>query len=172
MRPTKLFELTARPTGQFNFQKTSEDPTLVVPNYMLQGAVVARPTAELREGPGAQFHLKGSMLRKGEPLIVFEQVGNWSKVYVLKTGESGWVHKQASAPSKLTTLVAIKAKSLPRVFARTDIENVQSFDLDHGEQVTIPKGSGLSLLRLLEDKVLVWSFPLSSPYWVNRQDIL
>lgn len=60
--------------------------------------------AHVRRGPGTNYAIKWTYLRRGLPLEILEEYGNWRQIRDW-SGESGWIH-EALLSSRRTALVS------------------------------------------------------------------
>lgn len=71
-------------------------------------ALVNRPVEDLRRGPGLHSE-RVSQLRLGEAVRILEPGEEWTRVYVLHDGYTGWVHTRALHPCSETEVQTYQA---------------------------------------------------------------
>jgi hypothetical protein len=149
------------------------DVTLTVPPGMLQVAVVERPRAELRQGPGGQFDLADVVLGKGTPVVVLEQVGVWCKVLTAgRAPVGGWAHAQALGEIALSRApIQLDASRLPTVLAAHLVPSVESYPGRERVATAIPRGALFRSLLVGEVDALVWLPETDSVMWISRKDV-
>jgi hypothetical protein len=146
--------------------------SVVVPKNMLSTSVVARPRAEVRAGPGAQFELLDMVLPKGAPVLLFTRVGVWQKVIIPKTWEKGWVHHQALAePALNRDRMTVTVRELPTVLALHPIQKAYSFPGMQPIPVAVPRGAMFRMLMHSGWGTLVWLAETNSVMWVSKKDV-
>lgn len=60
-------------------------------------ALVNRPVDDVRRGPGILTE-RVSQVRLGEAVRILEAAGEWTRVYIIHDGYTGWVHSRALFP--------------------------------------------------------------------------
>lgn len=151
---------------------SSEQKPRAIPKSMLALAEIARPRAEVREGPGAEFMLQDDLLTQGTQILVFSRVGVWLKVLVPGSGQKGWVHRQAVSsvrPSDHT--VNLDMNRLPTVLAIREVEMAKTFPGQADVRVNIPKGAMFRSLMENDWGTLVWLAETNSVMWMARKDV-
>jgi hypothetical protein len=172
-RVLALQEKTELPNAFATELRADADVTLTVPPGMLLVATVARPRAELRQGPGGQFELADVVLAKNTPVVVLERVGVWCKV--LTQGRSpvgGWAHEQALGEVALSRApIRLDAARLPTVLATRLVPSVEAYPGRTPLATAIPRGALFRSLVVGEVDALVWLPETNSVMWISRKDV-
>lgn len=80
-----------------------------------QEELVLTEDANLRKGPGASFAIMNA-LRKGTKVRIIYQVGEWTRVELPNSGQSGWIHlPPAEDPPTEPSLPPVPAKTIAPV---------------------------------------------------------
>jgi len=157
------------------FQAVADDPNapLKFPGTLLNQRVIARPRAEVRDGPGLQFVVQNQMLRQGDLVIEFYRVGVWSRI--LSTGMAGtlqgWVHHQVLARTEEELAhVEIEIAHLPTIFTVKVLHQV--YEYPSGKKLTtlVPRGRIFRLLRKVGRRNLVWIAETNAVMFLNEGD--
>lgn len=152
--------------------ETKDGPLILVPTGMLAVAKVSRPRAEVRSGPGVQYELADKVLPLGTSVMVFDKVGVWQKVVVMKTSQTGWIHSQAlTEPRSSDVPMRVDVRRLPTVLALHDVDSVQSFPALDVLAAKVPRGVMFRTLRYADNGTLVWLPETASVMWMSRKDV-
>jgi SH3-like domain-containing protein len=157
-----------------NFARELSGPTsaLVVPAQMLRTSAIARPRAEVRSGPGAQFDIEEFVLEQGTTVILFDKIGVWQKVLAIGSWKKGWVHQATlAAPEPREGAVTLDAQLLPTVMATHSIDAVKRYPDGAPVKVRIPTGAMFRSLSFDGAAALVVLPETNSVMWVSRKDV-
>jgi hypothetical protein len=147
------------------------DTILRVQRGMLQVSKVARATAELREGPGAEFKIKDQLLTKGDVTILFQRVGVWQKIFATKPNLEGWIHTAALAPASANrTQLEISQKHLPTVISVRSIDTAFDYKTRSPLKIDLPKGIQFVTFGWEKGRVLVYLPESNSVMWLRKDD--
>ena len=132
-----------------------------------QHIMMTKPTmdhVELREGPSHKHKIVETLEDKNMSMLVLSETTTWTKVFVLMTQKTGWVHQKALIKPILNTdVIQISIQALPIFFARDKAEHAG---------YTIEKGDLLYGIRKEKNKVLVWSQELKAFIWLEKQKVV
>jgi hypothetical protein len=148
------------------------DPTkkILASDDLVDIASIGRKTAELRQGPGIEYPLVDQPLKMGDPVVLYQKIGNWQKIISPYKDIIGWVHvKTLSSSQKGEKLIELDTAKLPRIFAVRDI-SVAWDQQDRKLQVDIKKGSSFSALKQTDHLVLVFLPQTNSAIWLRQRD--
>lgn len=148
------------------------NPYLHIPERVLGVALIDRPKAELRQGPGFQFQLEDRLLPHGTRVVIIERSSFWRRVFAPEYKTWGWVHYQTlKMVDEKDGLMTFDARRLPKVFAVRPIETAYNFGNLSKLKVTIPKGAGFTKIRERGGKVLVVVPETRSLLWLAKEDV-
>ena len=152
-------------------EETTQTEVLQIPGSLIRMARVIRPQAELREGPGTQFPLNDELLRHGDRIFVFDQLGVWQKVIVEKTGQRGWLHNKTIEENRLVGTVAVPRLKVPTVIVLETISQAYQYPDEKPVEVKIPRGAVFYTFRRELDKRLVWIAETNSVIWLPERNV-
>lgn len=159
----------------FDRQPISLDPSHLVkiPKQLLSAAMIVRPRAELRMGPGSTFDLLDSILEENDKVMIFDTIGVWSKIVSLRLGIGGWVHKKVLAldESAPDSNIEVATKLLPTVIAIEAVTHMYSYGDLAKIPVRIGKGSQFIALRKIGGRTLVWLADTNSVAWISEEQV-
>jgi hypothetical protein len=171
--PLLLLPQTTLPAVFLKDEITKQhDRPLVIASSMLTVAMVMRPSAEIRQGPGGQYELIDLVLPHLSKVLVMEQVGVWRKIVVRDTWQRGWVHSLAlSKPVPSTKPLTMSSSLLPTVITVREVREVYDFPSRKKIAASIPKGTNFRSLRRDDFGSLVLVFENGTVMWLSRQDV-
>jgi SH3-like domain-containing protein len=154
-------------------QKTTIDASeIALPQGTVMVAVVKRPRAELRVGPGSAFILGNSILVKGTHVVVISRKKPWVKVYVPSLKKAAWTHSgylSPSEPNDSQRTISVAAFSV--VFARNKIEYAFEYPSRKRIKVMIPKGRGFAKIREDKKQVLIYASEAGGLLWLGANAV-
>ncbi len=171
--PGTILSKTILPEAFARELPAGENPgTITVPGEMLRVSAVARPRAEVRSGPGAQFDLEEFVLEQGDPVVLFDRIGVWQKVLAIGTWKKGWVHAATlAAPEARKDALTLETRLLPTVLAMHPIDAAKRYPEGTAINVVIPKGAMFRSLMFNGAAALVMLPETNSVMWVSRKDV-
>lgn len=143
-----------------------------IPEQALGLALIKRPKAELRQGPGLHFELEENLLPQGTRVFIIERSAFWRRVFAPDLKIWGWVHRKTlRMAEQKDALLTVNPRGLPKVFAARPIETAYNFGNLSELKVSIPKGAGFLKVRERGDKVLVILPDTRSLLWLAKKDV-
>lgn len=168
-----VFQPTTVIPTNFTSQLMTDEARVEVPDQALGVAVVYRPWAELRAGPGAEFPLLDQTLPKEViVLVIAKHDDTWLKVLAPESGLVGWAHAKALT-KKVRDGVRfnIPTRPLQKLTAVRTINTAYPFP-NRDDQVTVNIGKGVTFYQIREigDKALVLLPATQSLLWLAKKD--
>lgn len=172
LEPIAITATTVLPKQYSASLKRIEPARRRVASTMLTIAKVQRPHADLRVGPGADYHLHDYSLPLGTEVLVLQSAGVWRKVLLTRHGLQGWVHAKAiTQVDKIPGFRDLDMNSLPTVAALREIDMVRTFPYAKQAATKIPRGAMFRALSENTTGVLVWLAESNSVAWLDRKDV-
>ena len=156
----------------FAKKTTISTSEIELPKGTVMVAVVTRPRAELRVGPGSTFILGNSILVKGTNLVVISRKKPWVKVYVPGLKKTAWTHSgylSPSEPNGSQRTISVAAFSV--VFALNKIEYAFEYPSGKRIKVMIPKGRGFAKIREDKKRVLIYAGEAGGLLWLGANAV-
>ena len=151
--------------------QTKTAGTVEMPISLIEAYQSNRNHVDLREGPGVNYRLKGSLIL-GEVLILSARKGVWRKIVSLDRNVRGWVHhKRLSRVLNDKNIVSIYPARVQQVFAIRDVHHIYSYSKRRQLSVKIPKGRSFPLLRKKGKWNLIWLPETNSLAWALNSTI-
>jgi hypothetical protein len=160
--------LTQRPAER----AAGTQENLIIQPQALLVSQVARPKAELREGPGVEFGLLDQTLPMHTAVVMLELKDVWQKIFVPQLGVTGWVHSKSLGLSRLNDeAMMLPAIKMPIVTAVKVITSASSFPDNQPMRITVSRGQVMVLLRRALGKNLVVLNDTRSLAWIAQEDL-